>query len=481
MMGQQCPKRLWLHKNRPDLKPEISAGQEMIFARGTNVGKFARQLFPGGKDASPINSFHYRESVQQTFDWIEAAEPVFYEAAFQYGGVMAALDILVQKDGKWYAYEVKSSTEVKDQYIMDAALQYFVMTGAGLEIDDIYIVHINTTYARAGELDLNQLFSIVSVKEMVLKLQDIILSQNEEYKQVLELTEEPVKDIGPHCDEPYECEFKGHCWKHIPELSVFNLTRLWSTKKFDLYYKGIIEFRQLPGDFVLSNAQELQVRAQKDNYTHIDISQIKQWLQQLEYPIYFMDFETFMPAVPLYDNSHPYQQIPFQFSIHIKESPESELQHYFYLGEPEHDPRSEFIMQLIQIIGGKGTVLAYNKGFEASRLKELQTDFPEFAVKIDLILDRLVDLMEPFQNKWYYTPEMNGSYSIKYVLPALIPELSYKNMEIGNGGVAMAAFEGLINMPDTAAKIKIRNALLEYCKLDTLAMVRILGKLQKCI
>lgn len=479
LRGCQCSKRLWLYKKQPDLTAELTAGQQMVFEKGTDVGLLARQLFPGGKDASPIDHFHYPEAIQYTGELVQAGETIIYEAAFQYDKVMAALDILVNNKGNWFAYEVKSSTEIKDYQLTDAALQYYVMTSSGLVIEDFFIIHINNEYVRKGDLDLKQLFRIVSVKKEVLSLQKDIPNKIKEFKNVLQSTIEPVKDIGPHCSDPYDCEFIDHCWKHIPEVSVFDLSRLKSDKKFELYYKGIIEFHHLPEGFSLTSAQELQVKAHLRDYLHIEADNIRDWLKQLKYPLCFMDFETFMPAVPLYQNSSPYQHIPFQFSVHIQETPEAVLRHFEFLGAPENDPRPDFIKKLVDATKGNGSILVYNKAFEAGRLKELQEDFREYSTQIDKILGRLVDLMEPFQKKWYYSPEMNGSYSIKKVLPALVAELSYDEMQIGEGGTAMAAFEGLLKVTDESEKEKIRKALLDYCKLDTLGMVKIQEKLDQ--
>ena len=392
---------------------------------------------------------------------------------------MAALDILVNKNGKWHAFEVKSSTEVKEQFILDAALQYYVITNAGLTLDDISIVHLNNQYIRKGELNLKELFTVVSIKIEVQALQPDIQNWITENKKVLQLKKEPVKDIGLHCREPYNCEFMEHCWSHIPDISVFNLNRLNWDKKFELYYSGVLELHQLPEEYKLTDSQQMQVKGHLEKYTHIDMDGIQEWLGQLQYPLIFMDFETFMPGVPLYNNSRPYQQIPFQFSVHQQNTENGPVTHTAFLGEPEIDSREEFLVQLIKATKGMGSVLVYNKAFEGARLRELQEDFPKYKQEIDEILKRILDLMEPFQKKWYYTPEMNGSYSIKKVLPALVPELNYDTLEIGEGGTAMAAFEGLLNIKENTEKQKIRNALLEYCKLDTEAMVRILEKLKK--
>lgn len=477
-MGCQCHKKLWLYKKRPDLREEPSLSQQLVFEKGTDIGILARQLFPGGRDASPTDHFHFAEAIQQTYKWINAGEKIIYEAAFQYDRVMAALDILVNRNGKWYAYEVKGSAEIKDYQITDASLQYYIITKAGLAIEDIYIMHINNQYVRKANLDLEQLFTIVSVKEEVLERQKEIPGKIIELKKVLQQSKEPQIDIGSHCDDPFPCDFKSYCWMHIPPVSVFDLTRLNGAKKWDLYYQGIVELHQLPEGFSLTAAQQLQVRAHIENYTHIETDKIRSWLKNLQYTLYFMDFETFNPAIPLYQESRPFQQIPVQFSVHVLEKPGADLKHVEYLGSPETDARPQFLQELLKALDKKGSVIVYNKTFESSRLKELKELFPQYEKQIDNVLDRIIDLMEPFQKKWYYTAEMNGSYSIKQVLPALVPDLSYDEMEIGEGGTAMAAYEGLLKMNDAAEIKRVRNALLEYCKLDTLAMVKILEKLQ---
>lgn len=197
--------------------------------------------------------------------------------------------------------------------------------------------------------------------------------------------------------------------------------------------------------------------------------------------MYFVDFESFQPPVPLYNNSKPYQQIPFQYSVHFKESAESDLLHYEFLAEPESDPRIPFVENLLKVLGDKGDIVVYNKAFEITRLKEIARDHPKYAKKIEKLFDRVKDIMIPFQKKYYYTPEMEGSYSIKYVLPALVPELSYENMQIADGGTASLAYESLLTLDDFIKIDEIKKQLLEYCKLDTLAMVRILEKLESLI
>lgn len=480
LRGCQCHKSLWMYKNEFHLKEDASAAQQAIFNRGTDVGTLARQLFPGGIDASPFDSFHYHQSVAFTENAIKENAAIIYEAAFQYDQVLAALDILKNDSGKWFAYEVKSSTEIKEVHIKDAALQYYIITKCGIQLEDIFIVYINNQYTKKGELDLSQLFVIQSVKKEVTELQNFIEEKIVELKQIATSDVKPQMNIGIQCTDPYDCDFITHCWSHIPAVSIFNLVRLKSTKKIEWYSEGVIEFSQLNEGHLLSDGQKMQVESYLNQKDFIDVESIHAFLSTINYPVYFMDFETFQLAIPLFDNSKPYQQIPFQFSIHFKTDKKTEAQHSEFLAEANgKDPRENFIIALLKATELPGTILVYNQSFEISRLKELSQDFPEYSLEIENRISRIMDLMVPFAKRWYYTPGMNGSYSIKAVLPSLVPELSYKDLEIGDGGTASAVFLDLFNNPKNEATESIRANLLKYCQLDTLAMVRILEVLER--
>lgn len=474
----QCLKSLYLYKHNPDLRDEIDISQQRIFDRGTSVGELAQQLFPGGEDASPLTPYDYAQSVIKTKQLIDAGCKIIYEAAFQRDEVLAAMDILVFKNGLWKAYEVKSSTSVKDQFILDAALQYHVITGT-IPLKDISIVHINSEYSRNGKLELNKFFETVSVLDEVNEIQSYVKEQILKAKEVIKEKEIPVKDIGEHCFSPYSCDFMGHCWKHVPEISVFTISRLTTDKKFDLYNNGILNLEDVPDEYPLSEKQRLQVNHKKSGETYINKEAIRKFVNDLQYPIGFLDFETFQQAIPQYDNLRPYQQIPFQYSLHYKKTKKSKTEHLEFLGDEKTDPREEFIVQLIKDLDRPGDILVFNKGFETGRLNEMALIFPQHEEKILKIIDRIKDLMIPFQQKHYYSPLMNGSYSIKKVLPALVPELSYGTLAIGDGGTASATFEELYFVTDQDEIATTRIQLLEYCKLDTYAMVRILEVLEK--
>jgi len=478
--GLQCEKSLYLYKHHYKLKDPTPTSLQAVFDQGTNIGLLAQELFPNGADASPKNHFKMVESVGKTLKFISQGESIIYEATFQYNNVLAALDILVKDEEGWKAYEVKSSTKVSETYIKDAAIQYYTITNSGIDLKDISIVHINNQYTKDGELDIHQLFTIESVYDQVLEFLPRIPNEVRRLKNVIESPETPNVDIGNHCSDPYDCDFKGTCWKHIPDYSVFNISRLNKDKKFDLYNQGVITLDDIDlSQTDLNPNQVLQVQSEVNGTTHIDIEEIRNFTNGLNYPLYFLDFETIGPAVPKYNGSRPYQQLVFQYSLHIKETSTSELEHREYLADPSQDPRIRFIDQLMHDCGTSGDILVYNIGFEKGKLSDLIEVFPKYSNELRGIVNRLKDLMIPFQQKWYYTPEMKGSYSIKYVLPALVPELSYNDLEIKEGGTASNTFLTMINGTFEGDIDETRKQLIEYCKLDTYAMVKILDALYK--
>ena len=432
MYGNQCMKRLWLHKFNPAVRDEEDEKQTAIFQSGTDVGLLAQKRYYGGVDASPVDAFHYQQSVFDTANLIAKGVKVIYEAAFQFDGVLAAMDILVKRNNKWYAYEVKGSTKVKDQFVQDAALQYYVITKSGLPLEDIFIMHLNNEYVRYGELDLQQLFTPASVLETVKNKQAEIAEKILDLKIMLKSKQYPDITMGAQCNNPYACDFIGHCSKGITTIEP--------------------DYGQ----------------------PKIDKEAIQVFLDTLEYPLYYLDFETWMAPVPEQDGYWAYRQIPFQFSLHIQDNPDAELRHLEYLAENRHSNLLAFTEQLIKALGTAGSIMVYNKAFENTRLRELKEQFQEHENAITALQERIIDLITPFRKKQYYLPEMEGSYSIKQVLPALFPELSYDQLKIGNGIDASATFYNLDKVTDAAEVASTRKALLEYCKLDTLAMVKIL-------
>lgn len=477
LRGLQCHKSLYLNRFHRELRDPIPPELQGVFATGHEVGELARGLFPGGVPSKPPKSFQFQRAVEVTRELIEAGKDIIYEAAFQHERVLALVDILVRDGDKWRAYEVKSSASLKDVHIPDAGIQYYIMQGQGIELADLSIVHLNTSYVRQGELDLEQLFSIVSVHSEVLELQPELPDLVAELKGILAGGMVPEIPIGPHCSVPYNCDFIGYCWSEVPEYSVFNVARMSKKEAFGLYREGIVRTEDIPNDYPLGDTAAFQVRSDKNGRTTIGEIAIHAFLQTLNYPLYFLDFETFNPAIPPYDGTRPYGQIPYQYSLHKKESPSGELEHTGFLAEAGIDPRLPLIESMLSELEAPGDIVVYS-GFEAGRIRDLAQQFPEHSEALEALLERLVDLMQPFRDRAYYAPEMRGSYSIKAVLPALVPDLSYDGLAISDGGMAMRAYYELANEKNPARIETIRNDLWEYCKLDSLAMVRILEVLE---
>ena len=476
--GLQCYKSLWLYKHNPELRNMPDTSQESLFNTGNQVGDLAKQLFPDGVEIE-FNANDFNGMIQKTNNLIANDTEVIYEATFNENGIFAMADILVKNGDAWDMYEVKGSTSVKEYHLNDAAIQWYALSNV-IKLHRTYIVHINNGYVREGELDIKELFTVEDVTDEVLPRQDDIplyLSQIDEMLQ----GSMPDIDIGTHCSNPHGCDFWDYCWKHISSPSVFNLYRMWVSKKFELYYKGIVSYDDIINNNIpLNDTQKLQVEAYTSGTVTINKPIIKEFLNEIRYPINFFDFETFQNAIPRFDNQSPYAQIPFQYSLHILHE-DGTLEHREFLGDENSDPRPVLIEQMLSDIAPTGSIVAYNQSFEIGKIKDLAAFVPEYEKELLALNERFVDLIIPFRQKGYYHPDFNGSFSIKAVLPAMFPgndELNYKKLgSVQNGGDAMDTFANLHLLKDKSKRDEIRRDLLAYCRLDTLAMVRILEKL----
>jgi len=482
--GLQCQKSLWLKKYNKDVLTPPDASAEAIFERGNEVGALACELFPDGREV-PYAGTTFDEKIALTQEWMDEGVKNIYEASFSYEGILIMVDILhINDDGSVEIYEVKSSTEVKDVYLHDASIQHYVLRGLGYKVRSTNIVHINNKYVREDALEIEKLFSVVDVTHEVEELQYNIPAHLGEFEKVLSDKEhEPLIDIGTHCTNPYACDAMNYCWKHIPDYSVFDISRLRVDKKFTLYAQGIVSFEQIEDVYAFSASQQVQIISELEQKEIINKEAIKAFLETLSYPIYHLDFETFQQAVPEWRGISPFMQIPFQYSLQIEQE-NGGLEHREFLAKEGEDPRYELAKRLVADIPTNATVLAYNMGFEKGVIRKLAAMFPVFSEHLLAIHDNVKDLMTPFASKDYYVPAMKGSYSIKYVLPALVPEMAkaYKELDgVQNGGEAMQAFTRLSKIEDKAEVQRLRVALLEYCKLDTLAMVRVLDKLKESV
>lgn len=478
--GLQCPKMLWLKKNKPEAFDDSCMNQSVLDT-GLAVGDLAMGLFG---DFIEVPFGELDQMINITTKLMAQKIPVIAEASFSVDGLFCSVDILKRLGDKEVAlYEVKSSTSVKDIYCYDAAFQSYVLTQLGYTVVSCNIVHINNKYVRHGELDIHNLFSIVDITDKALQLQQDIPGNIDFIRKYMEQTTEPTDDIGPHCFSPYTCGFFIHCAKHLPKPNVFDVHGLQTRTAFKCYRKGIVSFEDLNTSDALSPNQYLQI--EHELYPappRIDVQSIKAFLGKLSYPLYFLDFESFQPAIPPYDDVRPFQQIVFQYSLHYIEYEGGPLLHKEFLAYPGSDPRRALAERLCRDIPMNVCTTAYNMGFEKGRIRDLAELYPDLREHLMNIHDHIADLMVPFQKKWYYCRAMQGSYSIKYVLPALFPldpELDYHNLEgIHNGSEASTAFGNMEHMSPEELE-NTRKQLLAYCGLDTYAMVKVWEKLKE--
>lgn len=476
----QCPKMLWLKQYKPE---EFDDGvmNQNVLNTGSAVGDLAMGLF-GPFVEVPFGDL--KDMLRETDQLIEAGTPIIAEASFSADGNFCSVDILKNLgDKRVEIYEVKSSTSISDIYLYDAGYQYYVLDKCGFDVKKVCLVTIDNTYVRYGELELDKLFAVTDVTADVLSKHDEISEYVDMLRGYMEQADEPQRDIGAHCFAPYSCGFFDYCTRDWPHPNIFNIASLQNRSKFKLMDKGIRSFEEVEANKAVNDKYMLQVQHElHDLPDQINVDCIREFMDTLTYPLYFLDFETFQPAIPLYDNSSPYEQIVFQYSLHYIIEEGGELYHKDFLAYPGEDPRRAVADHLCEDIPMDVCVMAYNMGFEKGRIAALAKLYPDLEEHLMNIHGNINDLMIPFRNKDYYNKAMQGSYSIKYVLPALFPDdpsLDYHNLEgVHNGAEASAAFAAMADMEPQQLE-EYRGHLLKYCELDTYAMVKVWDRLRE--
>ncbi len=488
----QCPKCLWMSIYKPE-EEVIDPTSEARFETGSEVGEMAMGLlgdFVNVKTKRADGSLDLSAMLKKTQECLKDGTENICEAAFCYEKNYCAVDILHKTEEGWAIYEVKSSSFPEfngqpaklEKYIPDVAYQKWVLEKCGVNVTGTFLVCLNSDYVREGDLDLKRLFVINDMEEMIEgEYQQIEEKQAEALKMVND-DNEPEMDIWEGCKAPYACGYFNYCSRHLPSPSVFDLYRMTMSKKLEYYRMGLVSFEDIK-DEELTPVRRIQVDSALSNEPHIDRDSIKEFLKSITYPIYFLDFESMQPAIPPFDGMKPYQQICFQYSLHIIEHEGGPLLHKEHLGISGEDPRRALAEQLCEDIPMSVCTLVYNKAFECTRLKEMAAWFPDLAEHLLDIRDNIVDLLIPFQRGDYYLPAMGGSFSIKRVLPSLFPDdpaLDYHNLEGGvqNGNDAMTIFPK-IQFMEPEEQQRTRKALLDYCCLDTFAMVKVWEKLRE--
>lgn len=481
---QKCPKSLWLFINSPELAIEDSTHDKQI-KDGKEVGALARKYFDNTVDVTTLKedgSLNIEEMIGLTNRYLAEGDKTIAEASISIDGLFCSIDLLHPVKGGYEIYEVKATTGVEKEHYIDAAFQKYVLQKRGLNVVNTYILHLNSGYRRKGELELDKLFfkEQVDLHPMFLQTMDVVESELDSMRILMDNKVEPSQLLASKCKE---CPFMEYCHKNVPNPSVLDISNLKG--RYDLYNSGVITYLDVLTNCPdLKRRQKVQIEAYLQNKQLIvDKDLLKQFVSKIKYPIYHLDFESMQLPIPPADDTWAYEQIPTQYSLHI-EYEDGRLEHKEFLGN-SLDPRRDIAEALCRDIPLNACVLAYNKTFECGRLNELADLYPDLRDHLRNISEHVVDLIVPFKNGAYYNRDMGGSNSIKAVLPALYPndqELDYHALPVvHNGGEAMDIYPKMVASTNPVEKQEIRDGLLQYCCLDTLAMVKVLRKIKEAL
>jgi len=475
---RQCPKRLWLEIHKPELRDDT--GSAMAFGIGNQVGDVARGIYDrdGTGVLIDIDELGHEAALARSAVLLEAGEFPVFEAGMKAGGAHAYADVMLpdRRDGElaWKMIEVKSSASVKDYQRDDIAVQAHVAASAGFRLSSVSLAHIDSSFVYPGDGDYRGLLKEVDLTEEAISRRGEVEEWIHGAQTVAALAEEPEVATGPHCNSPFACGFAEYCNrdKVSPAYPLSSLPRLHPSRRERIKAAGHEDLRDVPDEF-LGAIQNRVKQCSITGETYFDAAGAAADLAPYGFPAYFLDFETAMFAVPIWKGTRPYQQLPFQFSLHIL-AESGDLQHHGFLDLSGDDPSRTCAQSLVDLSGQHGPVFAYNSGFECRVMRELAARFPEFAPALEAIIERVADLLPIARNR-YYHPSQHGSWSIKAVLPAAIPELSYDQLDgVQDGGMAVLAFmEAIASATPPERKTEIEGQLVSYCELDTFAMVRL--------
>jgi hypothetical protein len=475
----QCHRRLWLEVHHRDRATPIGPAQQGIFDQGTRVGEIARLRWPTGVLVEE-DFRHHPEAVARTRALMEdPTVTAIFEAAFTELRTQVRVDILARtNDGnEWDLIEVKSSTSHKPEHDSDIAIQTLVLQEAGVKLHSSQLLVIDRTYVFDGtQSDPAELLYAVDVSSEVAGMQASVRDELQRQHDMVALKDEPGIEPDRHCSKPYDCAFWDNCTSGKPEYWIFQLPGIRQTQIERWRGQGLEDISELAKstDLNVRHTNIAQSIQTGEPWTNDDLGNV---MSELEYPVYYLDFETFNPAIPIYAGTIPYERVPFQWSCHIDDG-SGNLSHREFLADGRSDPRSEFADTLLLALGQSGSIVVYSS-FERSVLRDLAFEFEDIYDEMFEVIARLWDLLKVVREN-YYHPKFYGSTSIKTVLPALAPDLDYSNLEISDGSSASFAFQKRAEGVISEAEWKVTSAnLLKYCGLDTLAMVRVARALEE--
>ena len=473
MAGLQCHKLLWWMAHEPDAPElEVDDARQAVYDQGHRVGALARTYVPGGVLVDlPHNAYERR--LEATRQALAAGAPAVYEAAFRADGVFVSVDILERRARGFGLIEVKSTANVKAQHLPDVAIQTHVLRGSGLDVGRMEVMHLNRACAYP---DLSNLFTRADVTELVEARLAAVPGEIAAMTAML-AGSLPSVVTGPHCSAPYECPFTERCWPVLPPHHVSTLYAM-RRRAFELDELGYRTIFDLPEDFPLGAAADRQRRAVQTGRMVVEPT-LAAALARFAPPVAFLDFETVGLAIPVWDGCHPYDAVPVQFSAQVPDA-SGALRPRAWLADGPGDPRPALAERLLAACEGTHAIVAYNARFEGDRIRELAAALPHLAAGLEALAARLVDLLPVVRNHVYH-PDFGGSFSLKRVLPALVPELSYRGLAIAEGETASLELGRLLFHGDAMEpeeRARLRADLLAYCHQDTLGLARLLARLR---
>lgn len=477
LAGLQCEKALWLELNGVP-KPDPGLRQLYMFEMGHAIERYAHKLFPEGIHVGDCYN-NFQDNLQLTAQELNGGTSTLFEATFAGRHTHCRSDI-VQKVSRnqLNINEIKMSTKIKNMHFDDLAFQRYCAKCSGHKINSTFLMHINREYVRKGDIDSTKLFTSVDMTDDVAFMSVEVPLIIKKLLKAAGTAKPPKIMINSQCKTPYKCSYYDYCLSQFPEYSIYALPYSSRSAK-DLEAEGITLIKDIPNDFPLSQRQRMYTASVKQGKPTINRSEIRSFLKLLKYPVYYLDFETISPVIPLWNNTQPYELIPFQYSLHVNKGIGKSLKHHYFLAEGREDPRSPLISHMLLNLGNSGSIVAYNASYEKGIIQQLATRFPKYSSSLKALLPRFLDLIVPFRSGDYSDYRFGNSVSLKSVLPVLVPKLSYDNMPIKNGDEASLVYEdykrGKI---DGNMWSKKRDALLQYCELDSLAMVEIVEKLR---
>jgi hypothetical protein len=485
MLWRECPRNAWLKVHRPDIyyASQLTEFEKSIIDNGIEVEEVARGLFPSGL----LIEGRGEEARQATKKLLAAGTPALFQPIFERDGLLAAIDVL-QFNGETSDYtirEIKSSTKPKEEHLYDVAFQTVLLRGCGLKIGRVFLVHLNPDYVRSGDLDLANLFVTTDMTTKVDEIAGTVIREIEEARPYL------LSDVEP--DGSCSCIYRGrsrHCSTfrysnpHVPEYSVHDISRIGNSPKKlkEMIDAGVFALEKIPTHIALSDIQQAQIRAYNSGEIVIKKEEIAGELSKLKFPLYFIDYETYPSAIPLFDRYSPYHDIPFQYSLHIARSPGEEPIHKEFLQTVLEDPSESLARSLQENIGPVGSIIVWNKMFESGINNDIARRLPDVQGFVADLNDRIYDLKDIFSEQYYVHKNLWGKVSIKNVLPVLVPHLNYSSLDIQEGGTASITWSKIVSgrLSDEECN-HLREALHKYCGMDSHAMYAIWRALNELV